>query len=82
MKKEKGKTKSEKVLVLLNKRAEIALKIRNEKKSCGKALYDAKREEQVVENLCKKNKGPMYDESVNELFKHIMKIMKELPDEK
>lgn len=71
----------EKILALLNRRAEIALNIRKSKKSTGQALYDPKREEQVVENLCKSNKGPMYDENVRVLFKQIMKMMRELPDE-
>ena len=72
----------EKVLALLNRRAELSLKIRKVKQDCGDALYDPKREEEVVDNLCKKNKGPLYDENVRELFKQIMKINRELPDEK
>lgn len=72
----------EKLLALINKRAELSLNIRNLKKQTGDGLYDPKREEEVIVNLCKKNKGPLYDENINELFKNIMKIMRELPDEK
>lgn len=72
----------EKILALLNRRAQISLKIRSAKQNSGVALYDSKREEEVVDNLCKKNSGPLYDEDVRDLFKHVMKIMRGLEDEK
>lgn len=68
------------ILDLLNDRAEISLDIRELKKSADIAIYDSAREEEVIETLCKKNKGKLSDENIRDLFFHIMKIMRSLPD--
>lgn len=71
-----------KILELLNKRAKISLNIRKIKQGENLPLFDAKREENVVKNLCEKNEGPLFDMNVRHLFKEIMRIMRGLPDAK
>ena len=68
------------LLSLLNKRGELSLKIREIKKFSGEEIYDPEREEQIIKRLCKKNKGPLSDENIRELYLNILKIMKELPE--
>ena len=68
------------ILDLLNDRAEISLDIRELKKAADIAIYDSTREEEVVETLCKENNGKLSDENIRDLFFHIMKIMRGLPD--
>ena len=70
------------ILDLLNERAELSLDIREIKKAADLAIYDAAREEEVIENLCKKNNGKLSDENIRDLFLHIMEIMRGLPDKK
>lgn len=72
----------EKVLALLNRRSEISLDIRELKKAEALDSYDPAREDEVVSKLCAQNKGPMTDENINDLFKHIMEINRGLPDKK
>ena len=72
----------EKVLALLNRRSELSLEIRELKKDEGLEIYDPVREDDVVSKLCARNKGPMSDKDIDDLFKHIMKINRGLPDKK
>lgn len=68
------------ILDLLNQRATISLNIRREKQDSGAALFDPKREEDIVEILCKQNKGPLFDDNIRKIFGYIMKVMRGLPD--
>lgn len=68
------------LLMLLNDRAKLALDIRKIKKQEGLALFDAKREEHIIQELSKINNGPLYDENIRKIFKEIFKTMRGLPD--
>ena len=70
----------EKLLAFINRRAEVSLDIRELKKKEGMDIYDAAREDEVVKQLCAKNKGPLKDKDIDELFKTIMKINRGLSD--
>lgn len=70
------------ILCLLNKRASISLFIRKIKQSINIALFSPEREEEIISNLCKYNDGPLFNENVKEIFQKILKIMRELPDDK
>lgn len=70
----------EKLLAFINRRAEISLDIRELKKKEGMDIYDAAREDEVVAQLCAKNKGPLKDKDIDGLFKTIMKINRGLSD--
>ena len=68
------------LLSLLNRRGELSLKIREIKTLFGEEIYDPGREEQIIKRLCEKNEGPLTDKNVRDLYTHILKIMKELPE--
>jgi chorismate mutase len=63
-----------KLLVLLNQRLRIALEIGKIKKGLGKKIYGPKREEEVLERLKIKNKGPLREEDLKKIFKAIMSV--------
>ncbi len=61
-----------KILELLNKRAKIALKIGEIKTAKKIPFYDPVREKNIVDNLIKKNKGPLPSETIKLLFREIL----------
>ena len=67
-----------KVLALLNRRAEHSLKIREIKKENGTEIYDKAREEEIIKQLCEQNEGPLKDKDIENLYKDILKTMREL----
>lgn len=70
-----------KILSLINKRAKKSLEIRNLKSNQNIALYDSKREEHIIKQLCDINDGPLYNDNVEYLFKEIIKIIRGLPND-
>lgn len=66
------------IVGLLNERAERSLAIRDLKPTMQWSLYDPKREEEIFANLARCNKGPLYSESLREIFGSILHVMKEL----
>lgn len=60
------------ILKLLNKRAELAIKIGEIKRTKGLCSYDPVREKNVINNLVKINKGPFPDETIKMLFREIL----------
>ena len=66
------------IVELLNERASHALAIRELKPKVHMALYDPKREEEIFANLNACNVGPIYDDSLREIFDSILRVMKEM----
>jgi chorismate mutase/prephenate dehydratase len=64
----------QKLLLLLNERLHIALEIGKIKEEMGKKIYDFKREQEVLERLKGKNKGPLKEEDLKKIFTTIMKV--------
>lgn len=64
---------------LLNKRAGHSLVIRGLKPDAGMGLFDAKREEEILQKICSYNNGPLYNENLREIYATILKVMKETP---
>jgi len=62
------------LLTLLNLRLRTVLKMGKIKKEMGKKVYDPKREKEVLERLKSKNKGPLKEKDLKEIFKPIMKV--------
>jgi len=58
---------------LLNKRAEIVMKIKRMKEKHNIPLYDARREEDLINNIVKYNKGPLYNDNIIQIFESIFR---------
>jgi len=43
----------------------------------GEKIYDPRREEEVLERLKIKNKGPLHEEDLKKIFKTMMKVCRE-----
>lgn len=66
--------KIDKILVdFLNKRAKIVSEIKKLKVKNGVPLYNARREEKLMENIVKYNKGPLYNDNVIQIFECILR---------
>jgi len=57
----------------LNERAEVVLKIKRLKEDKSVPLYDAKREEELFNNVVKYNKGPLYNDNIVQIFESILR---------
>ncbi len=64
---------------LLNERAGHSLDIRALKPDAHMGLYDPKREEEIFAKLTSYNEGPLYNENLVEIYRGILKVMKEVP---
>ena len=42
-------------------------------------LYDPKREEEIFARGATYNEGPLYNENLTEIYRGILKVMKEVP---
>jgi chorismate mutase len=58
---------------LLNKRAEMVLEIKKLKEKHNLPLYDAKREETLMNNIVNYNKGPLYNDNIVQIFESILR---------
>ena len=61
------------IVDLVNERAKIVLKIKRLKKKNNLPLYDAKREEELLDNIAKYNKGPLYNDNIIQIFESILR---------
>ena len=66
------------LVVKLNRRAELALAIRDLKPQVNKPLYDPKREQEIFESLREANEGPLFDDNLREIWDVLLHVMKEL----
>jgi chorismate mutase len=62
-----------KLVDLLNERAEIVMNVKKLKQKEDVPLYDARREEELVENIAKYNKGPLYRDNIIQIFESILR---------
>src|SRR5215213_4842450 len=62
----------EELLRLLNKRADIALRVGKLKTQGDASLCDRNREREVLSRLCHMNAGPFDDQSIYEIFQRII----------
>ena len=68
-----------KLVALLNERQRHALAIRGLKPQAGLALFDAKREEEILQAAAASSTGPLYPDHVREIYSAILKVSKEVP---
>ncbi len=60
------------LLRLLNKRAQLALRVGESKAASGLSLCDHTREREVIERMCEANEGPLDDRAIVELFRAVI----------
>ncbi len=68
----------EQIVRLLNERAEIVLEIKKLKTKGNLSVYDPRREEKIFKKISARNKGPLYDDAINEIYEKILHCMKDL----
>ncbi len=61
------------IVDFLNKRAKIVSEIKKMKVKKGVPLYNARREEKLMENIVKYNKGPLYNDNIIQIFECILR---------
>jgi chorismate mutase/prephenate dehydratase len=64
----------QKLLSLLNRRLRICLDIGKIKRGIGKKIYDAEREREILGRLKRKNRGPLRERDLKEIFSAIMRV--------
>ena len=62
----------------LNKRALLVQELAALKGEAGVALYDPKREEEILQRVAEENAGPIYDTTMREIFEIIMHRIRDL----
>jgi len=61
------------IVDLLNERAVVVMRIKKLKEVKNVPLYDAKREEELTDNIVKYNKGPLYNDNITQIFESILR---------
>ena len=61
------------IVDLLNRRAKVVLLIKRMKEKNDMPLYDAKREEDLINNIVSYNKGPLYNDNIVQIFESILR---------
>lgn len=69
---------NDRLLALLNERAECALEIGRLKQKMGQPIYAPEREAAVVRHLKRLNGGPLTDDAVQRIFEAIMQESRQL----
>ena len=62
----------------LNERARVVQEIVAIKDEAGVALFDPKREEEILQRAVEYNEGPIYDASMREIFELILHRIRDL----
>lgn len=68
----------DRVIKLLNDRANAALEIGKLKEKANARIYSPGREKQIFEQICAKNKGPLTDEGLKAIYKEIISASRSL----
>lgn len=64
------------IIGLLNDRAKIVIQVRKAKDEAGIPLYVPSREEEIFEKIAAANEGPLFDDSIREIYECILHYMK------
>jgi chorismate mutase len=62
----------------LNERARIVQEIMALKTEAGAAVYDPRREEEILQRVVEENTGPIYDSSMRDIFELILHRIRDL----
>ena len=71
----------DKLVRLLNKRAESAYMIGRKKAYAGIPVHDPKREKKVLQRVGKMNKGPLSAKAINGIYRKVISACLEVQDE-
>ncbi|HKD15873.1 MAG TPA: chorismate mutase [Candidatus Angelobacter sp.] len=63
---------------LLNERAQIARELASIKKSSGLPVYDARREQEILERISGQNHGPLDSQGLTSIFRCIIRESRKL----
>ena len=63
---------------ILNERARIVQEIMAIKAEAGAAMYDPKREDEILRRVVEQNEGPIYDSSMRDIFELILHRIRDL----
>jgi chorismate mutase-like protein len=64
------------IVALINERTKVVEEIGRVKEQLAMAIYEPKREEQVMANITKHNAGPLPNDAVMRMFERIMDEMR------
>jgi chorismate mutase len=70
-----------KILILINKRLELALEIGRHKKENGEPIVDSTRESSIIKRLLALNSGPIDEGQLKKLFLQIIAVSREIQGE-
>jgi len=56
---------------LLNKRAELAVKVGEEKRRTETVVYDPEREEEILRRVARLNSGPLSDAALDSIYRQV-----------
>lgn len=62
----------------LNERARIVQEIATIKAEAGIAIFDPKREEEILQRVVSRNQGPIYDSSMRDIFELVLHRIRDL----
>ncbi|MDZ7339868.1 MAG: chorismate mutase [candidate division KSB1 bacterium] len=63
---------------LLNQRAQISLKIRQQKRALNRPIYDPQREQSVLQRVAAANRGPLPNQQLQDIFLLIIQSCRNL----
>ncbi|GBC76278.1 T-protein [bacterium HR07] len=70
----------ERLLELLNERAQLALAIGREKRTHGLSVPAPEREAQILQRLCARNRGPLDEHAIRQIFSTIFAEFRRLQE--
>ena len=66
----------QKLVALLNQRAECAVEIGRLKRNTNLPVYEPDREKLILENVCRANRGPLSDEDLKRVYERMIDVMR------
>lgn len=70
----------ERLVELLNERAQLALQIGREKRARGLPVHDPEREAQILGRLCALNRGPLSEDAIRRILAQILEESRRLQE--
>lgn len=68
----------QKLVQLLNQRAECAVEIGRLKRNTNLPVYEPDREKAILENVCRANRGPLSDDDLKRVYERMIDVMRSI----